>query len=88
MSDTPNITIYTAIPCGYCTAAKQFFSARGLAYKEIDLTSDPAERMALMKRTGQRTVPQSYINETHVGGYSDLRALSAAGGLESLLGKV
>ena len=79
------IVIYTAVPCGYCRAAKQFFKERGLAFSEVDLTHRPEERMALVERTQSRTVPQIFIGETHVGGYTDLRDLDAAGDLETLL---
>jgi glutaredoxin 3 len=46
---------------------------------------DPAQREAMMTRTGRRTVPQIYIGETHVGGYDDLVALDRAGKLDPLL---
>jgi len=80
-----DIIIYTAVPCGYCMAAKQFFDARGLAYSEIDLTGDTPKRLKLLERTGQRTVPQIFIGETHVGGYTDLRDLERQGDLTALL---
>ena len=39
----------------------------------------------MMQRTGRRTVPQIYIDDRHIGGFDDLRALDLAGGLDSLL---
>ena len=48
-----------------------------------------AERLLQSKgvteKTGRRTVPQIYIDERHVGGFDDLRALDLAGELEPLL---
>jgi glutaredoxin 3 len=41
--------------------------------------------MEMMEKTGRRTVPQIYIDEFHVGGFDDLRALDIAGELDSLL---
>jgi glutaredoxin 3 len=38
-----------------------------------------------MQKTGRRTVPQIYIDDRHVGGFEDLRALDVAGGLNPLL---
>jgi hypothetical protein len=35
----------------------------------------------MMERSGRRTVPQIYIDDRHVGGFEDLAALDAAGGL-------
>ena len=39
----------------------------------------------LEKSNGMRTVPQIFINDTHVGGYNELATLSASGDLNSLL---
>jgi glutaredoxin 3 len=49
----------------------------------IDLQPERGEEM--IRRTGRRTVPQIYINETHVGGYDDMAALDQEGGLAPLL---
>lgn len=81
------VLIYTAVPCGYCSAAKRYFDQNEVPFEEIDLTGDRQARMDLMQRTGQRTVPQIFIGETHVGGYSDLMALHAEGKVEGLLGE-
>ena len=82
------VVMYKAIPCPYCTAAYRFLTeVKGVEVETIDLTGDRAARLQLMERTGQRTVPQIYINDVHVGGYDELRALDRAGGLDSLLGQ-
>lgn len=41
----------------------------------------------MMEQTGRRTVPQIYIDDLHVGGFDDLRALDMAGKLDPLLAK-
>ena len=38
-----------------------------------------------MQKSGQRTVPQIWIGDTHVGGFTDLWALDKAGKLDGLL---
>ncbi len=81
------VTIYTAVPCGYCSAAKSFFESRGIPYTEVDLTGRREERLALLQRTGRRTVPQIFIGERHIGGYTDLRDLAARGELAEILGR-
>ena len=52
---------------------------------KIRIDLDPEQRAAMMEKTGRRTVPQIYINETHVGGFDDLAALEHAGKLAPLL---
>lgn len=80
-----DVVIYTTQVCPYCVRAKQLFKQKGVAYREIDVSFDAGERMALVQRTRQRTVPQIFINDAHVGGCDDLYALERAGKLDALL---
>jgi glutaredoxin 3 len=80
-----DVRIYTTSWCGYCNAAKALLRARGVEYREIDCTDDPATRKMLIEQTGQRTVPQIFIGEVPVGGFSELRALDSAGTLSGIL---
>ena len=80
------VTMYTTAVCPYCVRAKQLLQARGVdQIDEIRVDADPQARVAMMERTGRRTVPQIYIGATHVGGCDDLMALDARGGLMPLL---
>lgn len=81
----PAITIYSTPVCPYCTRAKQLLKDKGQEWQEIDV-SDDAERAKMIERAGgRRTVPQIFINDTHVGGYDDLAALEREGRLDALL---
>jgi len=53
--------------------------------EKIRIDTNPEQRALMMQRTGRRTVPQIYIDDTHVGGYDDLAALDRAGKLMPLL---
>lgn len=80
------VKMYTTAVCPYCIRAKQLLKARGVpAIEEIRIDQDPSARVAMMEATGRRTVPQIYIGATHVGGFDDLAALDAQGGLLPLL---
>ena len=79
------VQIYTTTYCGFCRQAKDLLTRKGVPFTEKDVTEDDAERERLTERTGQRTVPQIFIGDTHVGGYSDLDALERAGKLDALL---
>jgi glutaredoxin 3 len=82
----PRIDIYTTPFCPYCHAAKRLLDKKGAAYREIDVSRDPALRQAMTVRaSGQRTVPQIFVGATHVGGSDDLHALDHAGRLDPLL---
>ena len=85
----PSIKMYTTGYCPYCTRAKQFLQAKGVAQREeIRIDTDAAARIVMMEVTGRRTVPQIFIGATHVGGYDDLVALDKSGGLQPLLDAV
>ena len=82
----PRITVYTAAMCGYCVAAKNFLKSRGLAWDEVRVDLDPAERERMVARSGGRiTVPQIFVGDVHVGGYDDMMAMHRAGRLAPLL---
>ncbi len=80
------VLMYTTQVCPYCLRAKALLKQRGVeAIEEVRVDLDPAQREAMMARTGRRTVPQIFIGETHVGGCDDLMALDQRGGLMPLL---
>ena len=82
----PRIRVFKTQRCSYCVMAIRFLrEVKGVELEEIDLTGDWDARKELMERTRQRTVPQIYIGDTHVGGYDELRALDRSGGLDPLL---
>jgi len=81
------VEIYTAMLCPYCHRAKTLLSSKGVDFTEIDVTFDSQAREAMMERaSGQRTVPQVFIDRRHVGGSDELRALDESGELDRLLG--
>lgn len=80
------VKIYTTTYCGYCVRAKDLLKRKGVDYQELDVTGDDAMRSKLVEMSGgQRTVPQIFIGDTHVGGYSDLALLDSQGKLDPLL---
>ena len=82
------ITMYSTQVCPYCIMAERLLASKGFAITEkILIDKDPARREEMMAKTGRRTVPQIFIEETHVGGFDDLSALDRAGKLDPLLGK-
>ncbi|KAF9915134.1 glutaredoxin [Lobosporangium transversale] len=74
--------------CPYCKNAKNLLASKNIAFKtfEIDLESNgPEVQDYLQLKTGQRTVPNIFINNQHVGGNSDLVAANENGRLDTLL---
>ena len=78
------VTIYTTGICPYCVQAKRLLDQRAIPYDEIDVTSEPMRSEMIERAGGRRTVPQIFIDERHVGGYAELKALADAGGLDQV----
>lgn len=82
----PNIIIYTKSYCPYCTAAKALLKQKGQTWTEIDIEHDEVKRDEMIEKSGGRlTVPQIFINDSHVGGFDDLSALEQKGELDGIL---
>ena len=80
------VTIYTTQTCGFCLRAKQLLQERGIPYEEIDVTGDDGARERLVEKAdGRRTVPQIFIGDQGIGGYTDLAQLDREGKLRPLL---
>lgn len=80
------IVMYTTASCPYCMNAERLLTHRGVSdIDKIRVDLQPELRMEMMEKTGRRTVPQIYIDERHIGGFEELRALDLAGELEPLL---
>ncbi|MCL2777434.1 MAG: glutaredoxin 3 [Polyangiaceae bacterium] len=81
-----DVTVYSTRVCPYCVGAKAFLKDRGIAFEEVDVTSDPDKRAWLVQATGgRRTVPQIFIKGEPVGGFDDLRELDQSGELAKKL---
>ena len=80
------VTVYTTDSCVFCIRAKDYLRSMGVSYSEVDVTDDDAARADLTERSsGQRTVPQIFVGDVHIGGYTDLVRLDAEGRLRPLL---
>ena len=81
------VQIYSKTLCTYCVQAKDLLKGKGVRFEEIELGStQPERRMEMLQRTGGKTsVPQIFINNRHIGGYSDLADLDYEGKLDPLL---
>jgi glutaredoxin 3 len=82
----PQVTIYSSLVCPYCVRAKKLLERKGVAFSEIRIDTDPAQRDIMIEKSGRRTVPQIFIDDFHVGGCDDLYELEAAGDLDGKLG--
>lgn len=73
------VTVYTSPTCVWCTRVKRYLDDQGVRYREVDISRDPTAAQELVRRSGQRGVPQTDIGGTIVVGFDKAR-------IDSLLG--
>ncbi len=79
------VLIYCTRVCPYCQMAIHLFEKKGININKIQIDEEPEKMQEMIDRCGQRTVPQIYIGDQHVGGYMDLAELDMDGELDALL---
>ena len=75
--------------CPYCIEAKNIFKKLNVNFQaiELDQTPDGGDMQAyLLQKTGQRTVPNIFIDKEHIGGCDDLTTEFKSGSLQKKLG--
>ncbi|KAI0323034.1 thioredoxin-like protein [Amylostereum chailletii] len=82
--------IFSKSYCPYCRRAKALFSSEfpsvPLKVFELDEVEGGDQIQAyLAELTGQRTVPNVFINQKHIGGSDDLAGLHRVGGVRKML---
>jgi len=83
----PDILMYTKQWCPFCAKTKALLRAKGLEWREFDVTHDEALQQEMVERSGRRSVPEVFLGGELVGGYDDLARLNATGELDRRLGR-
>jgi glutaredoxin 3 len=81
----PAVTLYVSDWCPYCQRAKGLLTQKQVAFSEINIEDDAKLREEMIARSSQRTVPQIFIGDKHVGGCDDLFELDRSGELDRLI---
>ena len=81
-----SVTIYTTDYCPYCRRAEAFLEQQQIPFKQIDVTGNDKMREKLVEMSdGRTTVPQIFVGEKPIGGFTDMMALHRTGEFEALL---
>jgi glutaredoxin 3 len=61
-------------------------TSKGVEFTEYSIDGDEDARGKMSQRAnGKRSLPQIFINDTHIGGCDDIHSLDAEGKLDGLL---
>lgn len=75
----PEVVVYRTRYCGYCVMAARLLTSQKIPFREIDVSGDTERRRWLARVTGRQTVPQIFVGEHSIGGYTELAAALRAG---------
>lgn len=87
-NESNHVVVWSKKNCAYCTRAKKLLESFNVEYvvHELDeLPNGRAIQNQLAHLTGQKTVPNIFVNNQHIGGNDDLRDIERSGRLLFLL---
>jgi len=73
--NTMQAIIYTKSPCPFCDRAKMLFNHKGIEYTEVNAVEnkdDMIQRVTEATGEAPRTVPQIWVGDEYVGGFTQL----------------
>lgn len=65
----PRVIVFTTPTCTYCNATKRYLREKGVRFKEVDVSRDPAAARDMVRRSGQMGVPVLDIGGKIVVGF-------------------
>lgn len=63
------VWLYSMDNCPWCVKAKLLLHTKGIEFVELNITKNP-----VLKDPAWKTLPQCYLGEKHIGGYTQLEA--------------
>jgi len=63
------VTVYSTPTCTYCNKLKAYFNKHGIKYTDINVATDQQAATEMVRKSGQRGVPQTDINGQIIIGF-------------------
>lgn len=68
-----SVIVFTTPTCTWCRRLKQYLKLNNIRYKEIDVSRDSAAMNDMERKSGQRGVPQTWIDNRPIVGFDERR---------------
>lgn len=78
------VRMYCTAYCPYCMRADHLLMSKGVEINKLRVDLQPDLWAKMQAESGRDTVPQIWIGDVHVGGFTDLLALEQKGELDAL----
>ena len=66
--------VWSKDSCPFCVQAKALLEARGIEYEERNVSKDWTREQLLEAVPTARTLPQIFLGDNYIGGFTDLRS--------------
>jgi glutaredoxin 3 len=66
--------VWSKNSCPFCVQAKALLELRGIEYEERNVSTNWTREQLLEAVPDARTLPQIFLDDQHIGGFTDLRA--------------
>jgi len=66
--------VWSKNQCPFCVQAKALLESKGIEYEERNVSTDWTKEQLLEAVPTARTLPQIFLDDQHVGGFTELRA--------------
>lgn len=68
------VIVWSKNPCPYCDQAKALLKMKGIEFEERNITTGNWTKEQLLESVpGARTVPQIFIDDQLIGGFTELK---------------
>jgi len=65
--------VWSKDACPFCDQAKKLLNAKGIEYEERNVSKDWTKEQLLEAVPTARTLPQIFLDEEYIGGFTELR---------------
>jgi glutaredoxin 3 len=66
--------VWSKDACPFCVQAKALLESRGIEFEERNVSRDWTREQLLEAVPDARTLPQIFLDNRHIGGFTDLRS--------------
>jgi glutaredoxin 3 len=65
--------VWSKDSCPFCVQAKALLQLKGIEFEERNIDQDWTREQLLAAVPTARTLPQIFLDETHIGGFTELK---------------
>ena len=65
--------VWSKNQCPFCVQAKALLDMKGIEYEERNVQTDWTKEQLLEVAPAARTLPQIFLGDKHIGGFTELR---------------